>query len=41
MLIDKDNKCQPLYFALYKAKQVAISVLGSEIMTFTHAFEMA
>lgn len=41
MLMDKDNKCKPLYWTSYKAKRVTRSVLGSEVMAFADAFDMA
>lgn len=40
-LADKSNNCQPLAWSSHKAKRVNRSVLGSEIMAFADAFDMA
>lgn len=40
-LSDDSKNCQPLYWNSYKSKRVTRSVLGSEVMAFADAFDMA
>lgn len=40
-LMDKHNRCQPLFWSSHKSKRVSRSVLGSETMAFADAFDMA
>ena len=41
LLKDKENKCQPLYWSSHKSRRSSRSVLGSEVMAFADAFDMA
>ena len=40
-LSDKSKYCQPIFWSSYKSKRVTRSVLGSEVMAFADAFDMA
>lgn len=39
-LMDKNNKCQPLHWQSYRAKRVACSVLGSEVIVLPDYFDI-
>lgn len=39
--MDKFNKCQPIYWTSYKSERVCTSVLGSKVMAFADAFDLA
>lgn len=40
-LMDKHHRCHPIYWVSYKSKRSTRSVLGSEVMAFADAFDMA
>lgn len=40
ILKDKNKKCQPSFWILYKAKRVNRSGLGMEVMAFSNAFDL-
>ena len=39
-LADGENRCSPLHWSSHKAKRVTRSVLGSEVLVFSDAFDM-
>ena len=40
-LVDGTGNCQPLHWSSHKAKRVSRSVLGSEVLAFSDAFDMS